>query len=166
MKKTVRDVEVRGKTVIVRCDFNVPLDENKNITDDIRITSAMPTINYLVENDAKVILMSHLGRPKGEPDMKYSLAPVAKRLEELLGKAVTFISAPEVVNEEVKEAAKNLKAGDVMLLENVRFRKEETSPRNWLIWRNCLSTTRSVPRTELTLPPQVSHPSSPVFPVS
>ena len=126
MKKTVRDVEVRGKTVIVRCDFNVPLDENKNITDDIRITSAMPTINYLVENDAKVILMSHLGRPKGEPDMKYSLAPVAKRLEELLGKAVTFISAPEVVNEEVKEAAKNLKAGDVMLLENVRFRKEET----------------------------------------
>ena len=126
MKKTVRDVEVRGKTVIVRCDFNVPLDENKNITDDIRITSAMPTINYLVENDAKVILMSHLGRPKGERDMKYSLAPVAKRLEELLGKAVTFISAPEVVNEEVKEAAKNLKAGDVMLLENVRFRKEET----------------------------------------
>ncbi|MBQ8591098.1 MAG: phosphoglycerate kinase [Firmicutes bacterium] len=126
MKKTVRDVEVRGKTVIVRCDFNVPLDENKNITDDIRITSAMPTINYLVENDAKVILMSHLGRPKGEPDMKYSLAPVAKRLEELLGKAVTFISVPEVVNDEVKEAAKNLKGGDVMLLENVRFRKEET----------------------------------------
>ena len=126
MKKTVRDVEVRGKTVIVRCDFNVPLDENKNITDDIRITSAMPTINYLVERDAKVILMSHLGRPKGEPDMKYSLAPVAKRLEELLGKPVTFLSVPEVVNDEVKEAAKNLKGGDVMLLENVRFRPEET----------------------------------------
>jgi len=126
MKKTVRDVEVRGKTVIVRCDFNVPLDENKNITDDIRITSAMPTIDYLVRNEAKVILMSHLGRPKGEANPDYSLAPVARRLEELLGKPVTFLSVPEVVNDEVRKAAKELKGGDVMLLENVRFRAEET----------------------------------------
>ncbi len=126
MKKTVRDAEVRGKTVIVRCDFNVPLDDDRNITDDIRITSAMPTINYLVENGAKVILMSHLGRPKGEPDMKYSLAPVAKRLEELLKQPVIFLSVPEVVNDQVREAAKKLKPGDVMLLENVRFRAEET----------------------------------------
>lgn len=126
MKKTIRDVDVAEKRVIVRCDFNVPQDENGVITDDTRITSALPTINYLVENRAKIILMSHLGRPKDGPDMKYSLFPVAKRLSELLNKQVIFISAPEVVNEEVKGAAAALKAGEIMLLENVRFRKEET----------------------------------------
>ncbi len=126
MKKTVKDIDVQGKRVIVRCDFNVPLSKEGVITDDIRITSAMPTINYLVEQGAKVILMSHLGRPDGEVNMKYTLQPVADRLSQLLGKEILFISAPEVVNDQVKEAASKLESGDVMLLENVRFRKEET----------------------------------------
>ena len=126
MKKTVRDIDVKGKKVIVRCDFNVPQDKEGKITDDIRITSALPTISYLVEQGAKVILMSHLGRPDGEANMKYTLKPVGDRLSELLGKSVLFISAPEVVNEEVSKAAAGLGDGDVMLLENVRFRKEET----------------------------------------
>ena len=126
MKKTVRDIDVKGKKVIVRCDFNVPQDKEGNITDDIRITSALPTISYLIEQGAKVILMSHLGRPDGEANMKYTLKPVADRLSELLGKNVLFISAPEVVSKEVSEAAAGLGEGDVMLLENVRFRKEET----------------------------------------
>jgi phosphoglycerate kinase len=126
MKKTVRDIDVKGKRVIVRCDFNVPQDSEGRITDDIRITSALPTIRYLIEQGAKVILMSHLGRPDGEADMKYSLAPVADRLSGLLGKKTVFISAPEVVNAEVSKAAAGLGGGDVMLLENVRFRKEET----------------------------------------
>ena len=112
--------------MIVRCDFNVPQDKEGKITDDIRITSALPTISYLIEQGAKVILMSHLGRPDGEANMKYTLKPVADRLSELLGKSVLFISAPEVVNEEVSKAAAGLGDGDVMLLENVRFRKEET----------------------------------------
>lgn len=126
MKKTVRDIDVKGKKVIVRCDFNVPQDKEGKITDDIRITSALPTISYLIEQGAKVILMSHLGRPDGEANMKYTLKPVADRLSELLGKSVLFISAPEVVNEEVSKAAAGLGDGDVMLLENVRFRKDET----------------------------------------
>lgn len=125
MKKTVKDIDVKDKRVIVRCDFNVPLKDGE-ITDDIRITSALPTINYLIENGAKVILMSHLGRPEGEPNVKYTLLPVAKRLAELLGKEVKFVSAPNVVSDEVRAAAAALEAGDVMLLENVRFRKEET----------------------------------------
>lgn len=126
MKKTVRDVDVRQKTVIVRCDFNVPLDGNGTITDDIRITSALPTVAYLKERGAKIILMSHLGRPDGEPNPKYTLKPVADRLTELLGEAVLFESVPEVVNDQVRAAAKALEPGQIMLLENVRFRKEET----------------------------------------
>ena len=125
MKKTVKDIEVKGKSVIVRCDFNVPLKDGV-ISDDIRIVSALPTVKYLVENGAKVILMSHLGRPKGEADMAYTLKPVADRLTELLGQEVKFISSPVVVDEEVKAAAAALEEGQVMLLENVRFRKEET----------------------------------------
>ena len=125
MKKTVRDIEVRGKRVLVRCDFNVPMQEGK-ITDDIRITSALPTIQYLIDHGAKVILMSHMGRPKGEAKMEYTLKPVADRLAELLGREVLFISVPEVVNQQIVETAYNLKEGQVMLLENVRFRKEET----------------------------------------
>ena len=125
MKKTVKDIEVKGKSVIVRCDFNVPLKDGV-ISDDIRIVSALPTVKYLVENGAKVILMSHLGRPKGEADMAYTLTPVADRLTELLGQEVKFISSPVVVDEEVKAAAAALEEGQVMLLENVRFRKEET----------------------------------------
>lgn len=125
-KKTVKDIDVKGKKVILRCDFNVPLDAEGNITDDIRITAALPTIQYLLENGAKVILMSHMGRPDGEANMKYTLKPVADRLETLLGKKVLFESSPVVVDDQVKKAASELNEGDVMLLENLRFRKEET----------------------------------------
>lgn len=125
-KKTVKDIDVKGKKVILRCDFNVPLDAEGNITDDIRITAALPTIQYLLENGAKVILMSHMGRPEGEANMKYTLKPVADRLETLLGKKVLFESSPVVVDDRVKKAASELNEGDVMLLENLRFRKEET----------------------------------------
>jgi len=126
MKKTVRDIEVKGKKAFVRCDFNVPFADSGQISDDSRIKAAIPTIKYLIENGAGVILSSHLGRPDGTPDMNFSLKPVADRLSELLGKKILFISSPQVVSEEVKEAAANLGAGDVMLIENVRFRKEET----------------------------------------
>jgi len=122
-KKTVEDISVSGKKVLVRCDFNVPLDENQNITDENRIVGALPTIKYLIENKAKVILCSHLGRPKGEFNMKYSLAPVAKRLSELLGKNV--VMAADVIGDSAKAAVNNMKEGDVVLLENVRFHKEE-----------------------------------------
>ena len=125
-KKTIRDIDVRGKKVIVRCDFNVPLDDKGNITDDIRITAALPTIRYLIENKAKVILMSHMGRPDGEANMKYTLKPVAERLVKLLGQPVAFVSSPAVVDEHVKAAADRLGEGHVLLLENLRFRKEET----------------------------------------
>ena len=125
MKKTVKDVEWRGKRALVRCDFNVPLKEGK-ITDDTRITAAMPTINYLIEQGARVVLMSHLGRPEGEPKPEYSLRPVADRLSELLGKPVKFISCPVVVDGEVRAMAASLEEGEVMLLENLRYRKEET----------------------------------------
>lgn len=125
MKKTIRDIEVKGKRVIVRCDFNVPQKDGK-ITDDTRIRAALATVNYLKDNGAKVILMSHLGRPKGEPKMEYTLKPVAERLSTLLGQEVKFQSCPTVLCETVKKTAADLKDGEVMLLENVRFRKEET----------------------------------------
>ncbi|MEE1038181.1 MAG: phosphoglycerate kinase [Eubacterium sp.] len=125
MKKTVRDIDVKGRKVIVRCDFNVPMKDGA-ITDDVRITAALPTINYLVEEGAKVIIMSHMGRPKGEPNMEYTLAPVAKRLGEHIGQEVVFVSSETVVDDAVKAAAADLKEGQVMLLENTRFRKEET----------------------------------------
>ena len=125
MKKTVRDIDVNNKTVIVRCDFNVPLDEDGNITDDTRIVGALPTIRYLVDNNAKIILMSHMGRPKGEPNPEFSLKPVADELSKQLGKEVLFESVPEVVNDAVKQRALELNCGDVMLLENTRFRPEE-----------------------------------------
>ena len=122
-KKTIEDIQVSGKKVLVRCDFNVPLDENKNITDENRIQGALPTIKYLIKNGARVILCSHLGRPKGEFNMKYSLAPVAKRLTELLGQEVKL--AKDVIGPDAKELASSMKDGDVILLENVRFHKEE-----------------------------------------
>ncbi len=125
MKKTVRDIDVKGKKVIERCDFNVPMADGR-ITDDTRITASLPTIKYLLDHGAAVILMSHMGRPKGKADMQYTLKPVAERLSQLLEKDVVFISSPEVVDEKVKDAAAALKPGQVMLLENVRFRKEET----------------------------------------
>lgn len=125
MKKTVKDIEVKGKRALVRCDFNVPLKDGV-ITDDIRIVSALPTIRYLIEGGAKVILMSHLGRPDGEPKKEFTLASVAERLSQLLGTEVMFVSSDTVVDDKVKEAAAALENGQVMLLENVRFRKEET----------------------------------------
>lgn len=122
-KKSVEDIDVSGKKVIVRCDFNVPQDENGAITDDKRIVAALPTIKYLLEHNAAVILCSHLGRPKGEFKMKYSLAPVAARLTELLGQEVKL--AKDVIGEDAKKMASELKCGQAMLLENVRFHKEE-----------------------------------------
>ena len=121
-KKTVEDINVAGKTCLVRCDFNVPVKEGV-ITDDKRIREALKTIKYLKENGAKVILCSHMGRPKGEFNMKYSLVPVQKRLEELLGCEVAMAS--DVIGEDAKAKAAALKDGEVMLLENLRFHKEE-----------------------------------------
>ena len=126
MKKTIKDIDVSGKKALVRCDFNVPLNGDGEITDDSRITATLPTLSYLLEKGAKLILMSHLGRPDGEADAKYSLKPVADRLASLLDRKVLFISSPAVIDDEIIDAAANLKPGDVMLLENIRFRKEET----------------------------------------
>ena len=123
-KKTVRDIDLKGKKVFVRCDFNVPMDENQNITDNRRIVSALPTIKYLIEQNCKIILCSHLGRPKGEVKPEFSLAPVAKELSRLLGQEV--LMAKDVIGESAKSLASSLKEGQVMLLENVRFHKEET----------------------------------------
>ena len=124
MKKTVKDINWAGKTAVTRCDFNVPLDGDR-ITDDTRIRAALPTIQYLMDNGAATVLMSHLGRPKGQPVPEMSLAPVAKRLSELLGKEVKFVPSDAVVDDKVRAAAKELKAGEVMLIENVRYRAEE-----------------------------------------
>ena len=124
-KKTLKDFDFKGKKILVRCDFNVPMDENQNITDDIRIRSSLATIEYLIDQGAKVILMSHLGRPKGQANPKYSLLPVAKRLSELLKKEVIFAQDNMVVSESVKNLINTLKEGHVALLENTRFRKEE-----------------------------------------
>ena len=123
-KKTVKDIELKGKKVLVRCDFNVPMDEEKNITDNTRIVSALPTIKYLLENNCAIILCSHLGRPKGEFKPEFSLQPVAKELSKLLDKEV--IMAKDVVGEDATTKAANLKQGEILLLENVRFHKEET----------------------------------------
>ncbi len=122
MKMGLRDLDVKGKKVFVRADFNVPLDGDK-ITDDTRIRSALPTIEYLLDNGAKVILASHLGRPKGKPSEKYSLSPVAKRLSQLLGKEVKI--AGDCVGPEVQAQAAKLQPGEVLLLENLRFHAEE-----------------------------------------
>ena len=123
-KKTVRDIELKGKKVFVRCDFNVPMDENQNITDNRRIVAALPTIKYLIEQNCKIILASHLGRPKGEVKPEFSLAPVAKELSKQLGQEV--LMAKDVIGESAKSLAENLQEGQVMLLENVRFHREET----------------------------------------
>ena len=124
-KKTVDDIEVKGKKVLVRCDFNVPVKDGV-ITDDNRITAALPTINKLVSEGAKVILCSHMGKPKGEVKKELSLAPVAKRLSEYLKKEVVFAADDNVVGENAKKAVAEMNDGDVVLLENTRFRKEET----------------------------------------
>lgn len=124
-KKTIEDINVRGKKCLVRCDFNVPLKDGK-ITDENRLVGAMPTIKYLIENGAKVILCSHLGKPKGEPKPELSLAPVATRLSEMLGQEVVFAADANVVGENAKKAVAEMKDGEVVLLENTRYRKEET----------------------------------------
>ncbi|HHW24551.1 MAG TPA: phosphoglycerate kinase [Clostridiales bacterium] len=121
-KKTIEDIDVKGKRVLTRCDFNVPI-ENGTITDDKRIVEALPTIKYLSEHGAKVILCSHLGRPKGEFNPEFSLAPVAKRLSELLGREIPL--AADVIGEDAKAKVAAMKDGDIILLENVRFHKEE-----------------------------------------
>ncbi len=123
-KKTVKDIDLKGKKVLVRCDFNVPMDENQNITDNTRIVAALPTIKYLLENDCAIILCSHLGRPKGEFKPEFSLKPVAEELTKLLGKEI--IMAKDVIGEDAKSKAAELQNGQIMLLENVRFHKEET----------------------------------------
>ena len=124
-KKTVEDLKVSGKRVLVRCDFNVPLKDGV-ITNDNRIVGALPTIKYLMEQGARVILCSHLGKPKNGPEAKFSLAPVAKRLSELLGKEVLFAADDAVVGENARTAVAAMKDGDLVLLENTRFRAEET----------------------------------------
>ncbi len=122
-KKTVRDIDVKGKKVLVRCDFNVPQDENGNITDNTRIVASLPTIKYLLENGAKVILCSHLGRPKGEVKKEFSLAPVAKELQKELAREVKL--ANDIIGESAKELTANMQEGDIVLLENVRFDARE-----------------------------------------
>ena len=123
-KKTVKDIDLKGKKVFVRCDFNVPMDENQNITDNARIVAALPTIKYLLDQNCKIILASHLGRPKGEFKPEFSLVPVAKELSKLLNKEV--IMAKDVIGEDAMAKATNLKEGEILLLENVRFHREET----------------------------------------
>ena len=124
MKKTIKDLELKGKKLIVRVDFNVPLDENGQITDDTRITATLPTIKYILDQGGRLVLCSHLGRPKGAPDPKFSLNPVAKRLSELLGQEVPML--PDCVGDAVKEATLQLEDGQACLLENVRFHPGET----------------------------------------
>jgi phosphoglycerate kinase len=122
-KRTIEDVDIKGKKVFIRADFNVPLDDNLKITDDRRIRSTLPTINYAIDEGAKVILCSHLGRPKGKLDPRFSLAPVAKRLQRLLNKEVSF--AADCVGGQVEEVVSKMKPGDVLLLENLRFHPGE-----------------------------------------
>ena len=124
-KKTIEDINVSGKRVLVRVDFNVPLDAEKNVTDDKRIVAALPTIRYLLDHQAKVILCSHLGRPKGEVNPDFSLAPVARKLAELLPD-VKIVFASDVIGESAHKAVAEMKDGEIVLLENVRFHKEET----------------------------------------
>ncbi len=123
-KKTIKDIDLKGKKVFVRCDFNVPMDKEQNITDNTRIVAALPTIKYLLEQGCKVILASHLGRPKGEFKPEFSLKPVSKELSRLLNKEV--IMAEDVIGKDAKTKAENLKEGEILLLENVRFHREET----------------------------------------
>ena len=122
-KLTINDIDLKNKKVLVRVDFNVPLDDNLNITDDIRITSSLPTIKKIISDGGMAILMSHLGRPKGKPNPKYSLKPVALRLSQLLGKEVKL--APDCIGDQVKTMVAAMKPGDVILLENLRFHEEE-----------------------------------------
>src|SRR6185369_17112548 len=122
-KKTIRDIDLDGKRVLLRADYNVPLDDKGEITDDYRIQQSLPTLQFLLGHGASVVVCSHLGRPDGKPNAKYSLLPVAKRLKELLGRTVEF--APDCVGERAQKAAENLQPGQVLLLENLRFHADE-----------------------------------------
>ncbi len=124
-KLSIKDLNIRGKRVFIRVDFNVPLDENLNITDDRRIRSALPTINYAIDEGSKIILTSHLGRPKGKADKRYSLSSVARRLQRLIKKEVTFL--PDCIGPGVEDAVSKMNEGDIILLENLRFHTEEES---------------------------------------
>ena len=123
MKKTIRDVDVTGKRVLVRVDYNVPINNELKIVDDTRITATLPTINYLVEHGAKIILCSHLGRPNGVVDSKLSLRPVLARLSKLLDKSISF--AEDIMDKSTQELVKNMQNGDILMLENIRFYKQE-----------------------------------------
>ena len=122
-KLSIKDLNIKGKKLFIRVDFNVPLDENLNITDDRRIRSALPTINYAIDEGSKIIIASHLGSPKGKIDRKYTLASVARRLQRLIKKEVTFL--PACIGTEVEDAVENMAEGDIVLLENLRFHREE-----------------------------------------
>jgi len=122
-KVTIEELNLKGKRVLIRVDFNVPFDDQLNITDDRRIREALPTINYAIDEGARVLLCSHLGRPKGKVDLRFSLSPVVKRLQRLLGKEVSFV--PDCIGETVRKAVSKMKEGDVILLENVRFHPGE-----------------------------------------
>ena len=154
-KKSVDDINVKGKKVLVRCDFNVPLDADLNITDENRLVAALPTIKKLIADGGKVILCSHLGKPKGEPKPELSLAPVAKRLTELLGQEVKFAADANVVGDNAKAAVAAMNDGDVILLENTRYRAERPrterlSLRNLLLLLMYLLTMHSVQLIEHT----------------
>ena len=152
-KKSIDDINVKGRRVLVRCDFNVPL-KNGEITDETRIVAALPTIQKLINDGAKVILCSHLGKVKNGPNEGESLAPVAKRLSEKLGKEVVFVSDYNVTGEAATKAVEAMKEGDVVLLQNTRSaalkrpRTAKSSARNWLIWLMIMYATHSVPPTE------------------
>ena len=153
-KKTVDDINVKGKRVLCRCDFNVPLIDGK-ITDENRLVAALPTIKKLIADGGKVILCSHLGKPKGQPVPELSLAPVAKRLSELLGQEVKFAADPEVVGKNARAAVAAMKDGDVILLENiVRKRPRTEKPSARILPRSAIfsSMMRSEPLTERTVP--------------
>ena len=138
MKKSIKDLgDIKGKRALVRVDVNVPLDENKNVTDDTRIRAILPTVNALKEKGAKVILMAHLGRPKGEWKEEFSLAPVAKYLSKVLGEDVLFVSTP--VGQGAEKELENLKDGQVALLENIRFYKAEEAKDDDMTFANELA---------------------------
>ena len=164
-KKTIDDQNYCGKKVLVRCDFNVPMKDGV-ITNENRINAALPTIQKLVNDGAKVILCSHLGKPKNGPEAKFSLAPVAVALSAKLGKTVVFADDDNVVGENAKAAVAAMNNGDVVLLQNTRFRKEETknicpsSLRSWLLWLTLMLTMPSAAATAHTAPPQASPTTS------
>lgn len=150
MKQTITDIRLNNKRVFVRADFNVPLNEKGQITDNTRIRKTLPTIQYLLERGSAVILASHLGRPKGEVKPEFSLRPVAEALTELLGVPVKL--APDCVGEVVKQMARELKSGEVLLLENLRYHKEEekTTPLLRKPWRNLPMWGLTMPSAALT----------------